>query len=516
MKQGIPETPSPSDWLRSEKVKCIGIDPKVTSLSFYDEIKSSGAQIVPLEDNPIDLVWGEERPSIPTAPVFVHPIEFAGEDVESKISKVRSAMEKHQCRALVVSALDEIAWLFNLRGSDIAFNPVFLSYAIVTHEDVFLFVDSRKVEEETVKEHLKTVNVMGYDSVFDTLTSLGCFSPELQLSKVWMDPSTANMALKQCVAEPNLFLKSSPIALLKAVKNSTELEGMRNCHLRDAAAKISFIHWLQESLLAGKTITEFDAASVLESFRSRQKHFMGLSFDTISSSGPNGAIIHYKPTKDNCRTINPSEVYLVDSGAQFKDGTTDITRTMHFGTPTQFQKQCFTQVLQGHMALASAVFPQGTKGPALDTLARKYLWESGLNFNHGTGHGVGSFLNVHEGPHGISSTVNNKNVQETALVPGMIVTDEPGYYHEGDFGIRIESILIVKEVQTEHQFGGKSFLGFENISLVPIDKNLIEMALLSSKEIEWINAFHAECLEKVGPLLSGAPLEWLRNACTPL
>lgn len=301
----------------------------------------------------------------------------------------------------------------------------------------------------------------------------------------------------------------------KAIKTPEELNGMRDCHLRDGAALIHYFAWLEQKLLSGDKLDEVDAADRLEQFRAAQEHFVGLSFATISSSGSNGAIIHYKPEKETCKVIDPTQIYLCDSGGQYFDGTTDVTRTFHFGTPTDYEKRCFTRVLQGHIAIDEAIFPKGTTGYLLDPFARQALWKDGLNFLHGTGHGVGSFLNVHEGPHGIGI---RPHFNDTALAAGMTVTDEPGYYEDGKFGIRIENVILVKDVDTPNNFGGRGYLGFEHITIVPIGLNLINVELLSPSEIKWINEYHQECLTKLMPLIANDPLavDWLKKETVPI
>jgi Xaa-Pro aminopeptidase len=290
---------------------------------------------------------------------------------------------------------------------------------------------------------------------------------------------------------------------------------MRACHIRDGAALVQYFAWLEQKLLADEKIDEVESSDRLEQFRAAQEHYVGLSFATISSTGPNGAIIHYKPEKETCKVIDPNAIYLCDSGGQYLDGTTDVTRTFHFGTPTAYEKRCFTRVLQGHIAIDQAVFPKGTTGYLLDPFARQYLWKDGLNFLHGTGHGVGSFLNVHEGPHGIGIRVS---YNDTPLAAGMTVTDEPGYYEDGKFGIRIENVIIVKEADTPNNFGGRGYLGFEHVTIAPIGRNLIDVDLLSPSERKWVNDYHQECLTKLGPLIAHDELAtaWLKKETLPI
>jgi Xaa-Pro aminopeptidase len=384
--------------------------------------------------------------------------------------------------------------------------------------------------------------------------------------KVWMDPSKCSIALKNAVTthlcSSRVLELESPIALLKGIKNKTEIQGMKNAHIRDGVAVCKYISWLttelakqeKEAAAAAKAATQSTAVSSLQSvaaaavqiplslccmslsaegeekldelnaarklawFRSQQKDFMGLSFETISSSGPNGAVIHYAPSEQSKRPLVSSEMYLVDSGGQYRDGTTDITRTMHFGTPTEFERSSFTRVLQGHISLAAAVFPEGTTGPVLDVLARQHLWNVGLDYCHGTGHGIGHFLNVHEGPHGISASSMRPDILRTPLKVGMCISNEPGYYHDGHFGIRIENIVIVDKADLANTFQGKQFLKLNTITMVPFDRKLIDVKALTAREIQWIDQYHATVFKNIAPLLAddSSTLQWLKENCAPL
>jgi len=307
--------------------------------------------------------------------------------------------------------------------------------------------------------------------------------------------------------------KFSPVTLWKALKNEVELEGLRQAHIREAVALVNYFSWLEIALEKGEVVDECSGADKLFSFRREQANFVSLSFETISASGSNGAIIHYRPSKESCAKITKGELYLCDSGAQFRDGTTDVTRTVSFGYPTDYQKKCFTLVLKGVIGLDSAIFPTGTTGRMLDILARLHLWSHGKDYRHGTGHGVGAFLNVHEGPQGISF---RDSPYQTPLEPGMTVTDEPGYYEDGVFGIRIENVEVVVNANTEDKFDGKDYYGFEPITLVPIQAKMIDTTLLSPQEIKWVNNYHRKCLGKIGPLLSGESLKWLERETKPL
>ncbi|KAI9345120.1 peptidase M24, structural domain-containing protein [Pilaira anomala] len=498
MKQGNPGVPTWQEYLVKNvpSGSRIGLDPKLINAGNLNSGRSSidvttsnlGILFSPLKENLIDLAWGKDRPESPKDKIFVQPVkytelktyfffELTRQDNSGKLKDLRDYIGSKNAYGTIVSALDEIAWLFNLRGSDIECNPVFFSYAVVSEKDAILYVDLDKVTEE-VKEHLGSlVTVRPYSELFHELK-------ELDLN-----------AVEVAVGETNVLEERSFVTDAKAIKTPEELEGMRACHLRDGAALVRYFAWLEDKLLAGEKLDEVDGADRLELFRKEQEHFVGLSFATISSTGPSGAIIHYKPEKETCKVIDPTQIYLCDSGGQYYDGTTDVTRTFHFGTPTEYEKRCFTRVLQGHIAIDEAVFPKGTTGYLLDPFARQALWKDGLNFLHGTGHGVGCFLNVHEGPH------------------GMTVTDEPGYYEDGKFGIRIENVILVKDVDTPNNFGGRGYLGFEHITIAPVGLNLIDVELLSPSEIKWVNAYHQECLEKLSSLIAHDPLAvaWLEK-----
>ena len=406
--------------------------------------------------------------------------------------------------------------MFNLRGSDIEFNPVFFAYALLTHDNVTLFINATRLESEAFQSLLKDgVKLETYESVFESLLTIA------GNKRVWVDESKCNGAILNCTNHTRTFTHASPVTFRKAIKNEAEMAHMRETHLKDAVALMSYLAWLEENVAAAEAknepIDEVVGADRLEAFRKEQEGFRGLSFETISASGPNGAIIHYAPKAGECLPITTKDLYLCDSGGQYLSGTTDVTRTVKFGPPTDYERECFTRVLKGHIALASAVFPPGTSGPFLDCLARGSLWRAGLDYRHGTGHGVGAFLNVHEGPHGISSTRRKNSVMETGLEPGMVVTNEPGYYEEGKFGIRIENVMVVRKAETAYHFGGTQFYTFDTISLVPLQKALIDTSLLTAAEREWINDFHRQCREAVGPRVQGdAKLAaWLEAATSP-
>ncbi|XP_022719386.1 probable Xaa-Pro aminopeptidase P isoform X2 [Durio zibethinus] len=423
------------------------------------------------------------------------------------------------------------------RGSDVPHSPVMYAYLIVEVDAAKLFVDNSKVTPE-VMDYLKNagVELRPYDSILSEVRRLAAEGANL-----WLDTSSVNAAIVETYKSacdkylmnsgnrrkimnkgngefnglsigPSGVYMRSPISLEKALKNPAELEGMQNCHLRDAVALAQFWCWLEEEIHKNVKLTEVDVADKLLEFRSKQDGFLDTSFDTISGSGANGAVIHYKPEAESCSIVDPNKLFLLDSGAQYVDGTTDITRTVHFGEPTAREKECFTRVLKGHIAVDQAVFPENTPGFVLDAFARSALWKIGLDYRHGTGHGVGAALNVHEGPQSISYRYGNM----TALQKGMIVSNEPGYYEDHAFGIRIENLLCVQEVNTPNNYGGIEYLGFEKITFVPIQTKLVDLSLLLVEEIEWLNKYHSQVWEKVSPLLEGSARQWLWNNTRPI
>ncbi|CAB3987481.1 Hypothetical predicted protein [Paramuricea clavata] len=452
--------------------------------------------------------------------VFIHHLKYSGQKWQDKILVVRNKLKSKNASAVVFTALDEIAWLFNLRGSDIVYNPVFMAYAIVTDKNVCLFIDESKLSKK-IYEHLRTtgdddkssdecrVTLRPYEDIATAVDQLASSS----LGKIWIS-SSSSAALNTLLPKERRVSEMSPVAKLKAIKNAVEIEGMKNAHIRDATALCEYFCWLEKEVPKGKQ-TEMSAAKKLEDLRSQLEDFVSLSFSTISASGPNGAIIHYRPSESTDRSLTSDEIYLCDSGAQFRDGTTDVTRTYHFGTPSDFEKKCFTRVVKGHVALAKAVFPNKTKGSRLDSYARYSLWEGGLDYRHGTGHGVGAFLNVHEGPQSIGARTNDE-----PLEAGVFVSDEPGYYEDDSFGVRIESILLLKPVTLENNFNNIGYLGFEPVTLFPIQTKMLMPSMLSPEEVNWLNDYHEMCREKVGEMLheqgKTAAYRWLMKETEPL
>lgn len=527
MKEGIAGVPTISEFI-SRTMKdneVLGIDPTVHNVGAIKNIenmlkRSAATKKISLkymDSNPIDAVWND-RPSMPLGTMRLHPIEYAGKTIAEKIHALATSMQEVEASSLVVSALDEIAWLLNLRGSDVPCNPVFLSYMIVKVDgSAVLFIDPAKISPD-IAVYLQSngVTIQPYEAVFSFVEALSaCASKD---GKVWLDGRSINGAIYEAASSGNvgavstILEKESPIVIQKACKNEAELYGMRQCHLRDGAAMAEFWSELEERLATGETITEVDVDTIVTGKRADDPMFLETSFDTIAGVSENGAIMHYRAVPETCKVVSTQDMMLLDSGGQYLDGTTDVTRTVHLGDPSSFQKEMFTRVLKGHIGIDSRIFPEGTPGCLLDAYAREFLWEIGLNFLHGVGHGVGAALNVHEGPHRISPALTNQ-----ALLPGMVVSNEPGYYsHENKIGIRIENLLVVVEKNELGKFGGKGFLGFERLTHIPIQQKLIDWELMTPKETAWINTYHQEVADRVYPLLhTDRARKWLTNACMP-
>ncbi|ESO95131.1 hypothetical protein LOTGIDRAFT_215291 [Lottia gigantea] len=502
MKDGLKETPTQADWLTKilPVGGSVGADPFMLSLEKWKplekSLKTNGHTLIAVDKNLVDIVWNDVQPPPPNNNLIILSDTYTGLSWQEKVKKIQSKLTEKKSVAFVLTALDEIAWLFNLRGSDIVYNPVFFAYTVVTTDKVHLFIDDSKLENG-VSEHLELSDTSNgalvikhdYNSIKDFLAKLHQSAEK----KIWISDKSS-YALHSAIPKSKRLVEPSPVALLKSVKNKTEIKGMKNAQIRDAVALCEYFRWLEKEVKSGN-LTEIKAADKLEQFRREQAEFVSLSFDTISSSGSNGAVIHYKPSPESDKAITTDQIYLCDSGAQYRDGTTDTTRTLHLGIPTQYQKECFTRVLKGHINLATVIFPNGVKGHMLDTLARTSLWNVGLDYLHGTGHGVGHFLNVHEGPCGISSKVS---LADVALQEGMVLSNEPGYYEDGDFGVRIESLILVQKAETKYDFKNKGFLTFETITPVPLQTSLIDPKLLTEKEINWINDYHSFCQQVVG------------------
>ncbi|KAF1957266.1 putative Xaa-Pro aminopeptidase P [Byssothecium circinans] len=526
LKQGLQDVPTIQEWTadQAEGGKVVGVDPSVVTgadaRKLSDKIKKKGGEYKAVDDNLVDLVWGDKRPARPSEKVIVQPLKYSGKSFTDKIEDIRKELEKKKSLGFVVSMLDEIAWLYNLRGNDIPYNPVFFSYAVITPTTATLYVDESKLSAE-VKAHLgDAVTIRPYDSIFGDVAALSAelfkANDESSEKKKFLTSTKASWALYKALGgEERVDEVRSPVGDAKAIKNEVELEGMRQCHIRDGAALTEYFAWLEDQLInKGATLDEVDGADKLESIRAKQDLFMGLSFDTISSTGANAAVIHYKAEKGACSIIDPKAIYLCDSGGQYHDGTTDTTRTLHFGEPSEIEKTAYTLVLKGNMALERVKFPKGTTGFALDVTARQFLWAEGLDYRHGTGHGVGSFLNVHEGPIGIGTRVQ---YSEVPLSVGNVISDEPGYYEDGKFGIRIENMVMVKEVETKLKFGDKPYLGFERVTLTPHCRKLVDMSLLTEDEKNFINEYHKEVYEKTHKFFDKdeLTLAWLKRETAP-
>ncbi|CRK22945.1 hypothetical protein BN1723_012837 [Verticillium longisporum] len=525
LKQGLQDVPTWQDWSAEQSAggKTVAVDPELITAAAAKKLASKiqkfgGSELVALERNLVDIVWGKDRPDRPRNPVVILDTAFSGKNVETKLRDLRQELAKKDSLGMVVSMLDEIAWLLNLRGSDIPYNPVFFSYAVITLDTATLFIDDTKLHSDSL-EYLRKNGIVTkpYSCIFDDVKALKSSKGVQGREKRTLLSSKASWALKRALGGDDLVEEvRSFIGDEKAVKNEAELAGMRACHIRDGIALIEYFAWLEDQLVAKRTVLdEVEAADKLEQLRQKQANYVGLSFDTISSTGANAAVIHYKPERGSCPAIDPEAIYLCDSGAQYLDGTTDVTRTVHFGCPTAAEKLAYTLVLKGNIALDSAIFPKGTTGFALDCLARQHLWREGLDYRHGTGHGVGSYLNVHEGPIGIGTRVQ---FAEVSLASGNVVSIEPGFYEDGAFGIRIENLAIVKEVQTQHSFGDKPYLGFEHVTMAPYCKNLIDINILTTTEKEWLNAHNTDIFNKTKDAFKddALTLAWLTRETQPI
>ncbi|HXZ02303.1 MAG TPA: aminopeptidase P family protein [Stellaceae bacterium] len=507
----ITEEPA-SDWiaatLRSGEI--LAYDPRLHTLGEVERFRAAaekaGGSLRPLAENPLDAVW-PGRPPLPLAPVVPHELRFAGDSAEHKRQRLADRLAAERVDAVVLTAPDSIAWLLNIRGGDVPHTPLPLSFAILGRDGtVDLFIDPRKLIPG-LGEHLgNAVRLAPPDAFGPALRQLGAAHRRVQV-----DPASAAAWVFDALADAGaeLHRAADPCQLPKACKNPVELDGTRRAHRRDGAALTRFLAWLAGEARSG-TLGEIAASDRLEQFRRAGEHFRDLSFPTISGAGANGAIVHYRAGPESERRLEPGTLYLIDSGAQYLDGTTDVTRTVAIGTPTPEMRDRFTRVLKGHIALATCRFPKGTTGSQLDALARRALWEVGLDYDHGTGHGVGSYLAVHEGPQRISKLPNTQ-----PLLPGMIVSDEPGYYKAGAYGIRIENLVLVTPLGAG-EGGERELLGFETLTLAPLDRALVEPALLDGAEIAWLDAYHARVRAEIAPLVDAATRRWLEAATEPI
>jgi Xaa-Pro aminopeptidase len=506
----IPEN-EPADWLAANVKKggVVGFDPWLHTSAWVARTKQtlakSGVQLKPLGSNPIDAAWGRQRPAAPLGPVTVHPLKFAGKAADEKITELQNTLKESGEDAAVLTMPDSIAWAFNIRGSDVQHNPTPLAFAILhATAKPELFIDKRKLSPG-VRKYLSGISRLREpDELKDRIDAL-----KKAKKRVRIDDASAAYWFRQRLGAKSKLISNAtdPCLLPKARKNKAEIAGARAAHERDGVAMARFLAWLDREAPSGR-VSEIEAVTHLEGLRAETQVLKEISFDTISGSGPHGAIVHYRVTAATNRTIKSGELFLVDSGGQYEDGTTDVTRTIAIGSPTQEMRERFTLVLKGHIAISTARFPKATAGAHLDAFARRALWQQGLDFDHGTGHGVGSYLSVHEGPQGLSKR------SHVPLEPGMIVSNEPGYYKAGRYGIRIENLLVVTDAEAIPG-GDRKMMGFETLTLVPIDRRLIEPKLLTPDEIAWVDTYHARVRDVIGPHLV-ADRKWLEMATAPL
>ena len=511
--QSVPET-SVADWLKEHAPQGarIGYDPWLHSRDWVkkatESLAARGAELVAVEQNPIDKVWSD-RPEASKAHLAVQAEKYTGRSSADKRQEIADWLTEQGADAAVLSALDSIAWAFNVRGQDVSRTPVALAFALVRSDGTAdLFVNPEKISAE-VRQHLGNGVRLHDRSEFEA--ALG----ELKGQTVAADPERAVAAIFEALdkAGAKIIPVRDPTILPKAIKNAVEIAGQKSAQYRDGAVISRFLRWLDTEAPKGE-VDELKASDYLEALRREDLELRDLSFDSISGAGPNGAIVHYRSSEKTNRKLEMNSIYLIDSGGQYLDGTTDITRTVVVGEPTDEMRDRFTRVLKGHIAVATAIFPKGTRGTQLDSFARRPLWEAGLDYAHGTGHGVGSFLSVHEGPQRISPAGSAQAGGDEPLRAGMILSNEPGYYKTGAYGIRIENLVLVVERPVEG--AEKETLGFETLTFAPIERRLIKKEMLSPSELEWLNTYHAEVLEKIGPRLEGDDLAWLEKACAPI
>ena len=505
----IPQN-KPSDWIRDNGAKGLrlGYDPKLHTLNGLKSITKAvddlDGELVPVDTNPVDAIW-QDQPGPPLKRVQLHPEDLAGKSAKQKIKEVRKTLREAGEDVCVLTQPESVAWLLNIRGSDVSHNPIVLCYVILhAKTKPEMFVDGRKLTKAVRKALEETVFIRKSSELEGRLGALGA-----KKRRVRLDPSTASVWIADIlkISGADISHGVDPCVLPKAVKTAAEITGSRAAHRRDGVALVKFLHWLDGTWRQG--VDEIGAVEKLEQFRRQSGKLLDISFDTISGAGPNGAITHYRVSKETNRRLEEGTLYLVDSGGQYLDGTTDVTRTVALGLPGKEMQDRFTRVLRGHIAVATARFPEDTSGAQLDSFARLPLWEAGLDYDHGTGHGVGSYLSVHEGPQGISKRATQ------ALKPGMILSNEPGYYKTGDYGIRIENLVLVTPPEDVEE-GDRPMLGFETLTLAPIDRCLVLPHLLSDQELFWLNGYHARVFETLEPHLTKAERHWLGEACAPI
>lgn len=504
MKLKMPGTPTIAEWLGQQLIDCqrpeVGIDGMVNSQASAEaliaDLRSHGGITVRTNLDPLKTIW-TDRPPIPQDLVSVHPLEYAGEDVKSKVSRIRKALRDLHADGMLMSALDDIAWTLNMRGTDVHCNPVFVSYLLISSNSVTLYINKVKLSH-VVMAYLQDngVSIDDYENVDKGLKSYPDYN-------ILIDPDETCYTLARIAACQEVVRSKSPVPALKAVKNEAEIRGYRSAMLKDGIAMVKFLKWLKPAVLAGGQ-TELSVDRKLTSLRRQQPLFRDISFDTIAGYGTHAAIVHYEATPETDIPLEPHGMILIDSGAQYQDGTTDITRTIALGPVSDYEKHVYTLVLKGHIQLAMCKFPKGAAGTQMDILARSAMWREGMNYLHGTGHGVGSYLNVHEGPHQF-----RMEWMPAPFVEGMTVTDEPGIYLPDRFGVRIENTMIVEKYKTT-EFG--EFLQFDALTLCPIDTAPIDVSMLSDEEVEWLNSYHRRVYDAIAPHVSMDEREWLREA----
>ncbi|MEL6251280.1 MAG: aminopeptidase P family protein [Bacteroidota bacterium] len=504
VKLKIPHTPEYIGWIaeKAPENSKVGIDARLFSVALYRKMEESfaekGIKILDVGDL-ISPLW-PDRPEIPLAPIFIHEQSFAGKSRSSKLRELRKEMKEKGADYTFISSLDDIAWLYNIRGNDVDYNPTPLCFSLISLNDATLYINPSKVSDEIAEILAQDMKLRPYEEIAAGLKKIEAGK------SLFLDPGRSNKsALSNISGEVNILEGMNLTTLPKALKNEIEIGHIREVMIKDGVAMCKFLIWL-ENHIGKEKITEVSAADKLEAFRAEQENFKGPSFGTIAGYKGNGAIVHYSAEESSCAELHADGIFLLDSGGQYLDGTTDITRTVALSVPTEEERRDFSLVLKGHIGIATAVFPSGTRGQQIEASARRALWKYGLNYGHGTGHGVGFFLNVHEGPQTMGSGASG--AQATPMMPGMLTSNEPGIYHNGKYGIRIENLILCVEDQ-ETEFG--QFLKFETVTLCPIDLSLVDANLLNQEEKDWLNSYHAEVYEKLAPHMNESEKAWLKE-----